>query len=51
MFKINKTANILSRDANIHEEITMRRKEVNTEFGTGSLGGGGGIYGDYTHNY
>jgi hypothetical protein len=51
MFKISKTTNILSRDANIHEEIMTRRKEVNIEFGNGSLRGGSGIYGDYTHNY
>lgn len=40
MFKMSKTTNILSRDANIHKEIMMRRKEVNTEFGNVSLRGG-----------
>ena len=51
MFKMSKTTNMLSRDANIHKEIMMRRKEVNTVFGNVSLRGGGGIYGDYTHDY
>lgn len=51
MFKISKIINILFRDVNIYEEIMIRRKEVNIEFGNGFLRGGSGIYGDYIYNY